>query len=191
LAEARLGGLLLSLADRFGTDSVLRRRARKAQRVVLARQTTTGVVASARDYVSRELSEPERFTPIVDSERFEGRTGRTLGPEAELLAKVWTHIDWDSWRVSIPGGSVVGHQPLVLTHDRRVLAESTFDEEQLLANPLLDSGLPRARHVPGCLLVLVGPWWWGWYHWLLELLPRSALLPLDDHPGPRSSSPEG
>ncbi len=182
MAEARFGGLVLSLAEKFGTDSVLRRRTRTAQRMLLSRETTTGVVASARDYVAGELSEPERFTPIVDSERFEGRPGRTLGPEDELLARGWTHVDWDSWRVSIPGGRVAGRQPLVLTHDRRVLAESTFDEEQLVGNPLMHAGLARARRVPGRLLVLVGPWGREWYHWLLELLPRTVLLPLDDHP---------
>jgi capsular polysaccharide biosynthesis protein len=173
---------LPTLAHTFGTGSILSRRARAAQRLFLSRDTVTGVVGSARDYVTKELLEPERFTAIIDSERFKGRPGRTLGPADELLAKVWTHVDWAAWRVSIPGGRVAGSQPqpLVLTHDRRVLADSAFDESQVAANPLMKARLPRARRVPGRLLVLVGLFGREWYHWLLEVLPRTALLPLDD-----------
>jgi capsular polysaccharide biosynthesis protein len=42
----------------------------------------------------------------------------------------------------------------------------------------MEGRLPLAHRAPGRLLVLTGPWWYGWYHWLLDLLPRAALLSL-------------
>jgi Glycosyltransferase 61 len=160
--------------------SFLHRGARAARRLPLSRERVTGVLESARDYVVEELGQPERFVAIADGGRFEGRPGRTLGSEDELMAKTWTHDDWPAWRVSIPGGRVVGDEPLVLTHDRRALRESAFDETHLRAHPMMGSRLPLARRESDHLLNLTGPWAGNWYHWLLDLLPRAALLPLDE-----------
>jgi hypothetical protein len=142
----------------------------------------TGTIESVQDYVTNELGEPERFTEVIAPERFPGRPGRTLGREAELLAKTWNHEDWPGWRATLPGGKVAGLNPLVLSGDGRALAASMFDASHLESHPLMHSRLPIARHVHGRLLVLTGPWWTGWYHWLLDLLPRAALLPLAEEP---------
>jgi capsular polysaccharide biosynthesis protein len=138
------------------------------------------VVASAREYVVDELGEPERFTPLVAPETFDGLPGHTVGREDALVADGWRHEDWAAWQVFIPRGRVVGKQPLVLTHDRRALRESAADETQLLTHHAMDAGLNRAQRASGRLLVLTGPWSWNWYHWLLEVIPPAALLPISE-----------
>ena len=151
---------------------------RAVQRLPLSPHRVVGVLDSARDYVSRELEQPQRFVGVVGGQEFAGRPGRTVSDEDDLLAGRWRHVDWPAWRVSLPGGRVVGSEPLILTEDRRALRQSAFDDSHLSAHPAMDGRLPIARHVPGELLVLTGPWSYGWYHWLLDLLPRAALLPL-------------
>jgi capsular polysaccharide biosynthesis protein len=173
----------------FGPNSTLRRGARRAERFLLGRDAVRGVVPSARDYVADELGEPERFVPLIDSESFEGSPGRTVGTEDPLVATGWWHEDWPAWRVFLPGGRVAGKQPLVLTHDRRALRESAADETQLRINPAMEAGLGRAESVPGRLLVLTGPWSWNWYHWLLDVMPRAALLPIAEDPAARVLTP--
>lgn len=162
--------------------AILRRSAQAALGLPLTRNRVSGILDSAQSYVTDELGEPSRFVPIGDGARFEGRPGRTVGREDELLAKSWNHEDWPVWRVSLAGGRVVGADPLVLTDDRRALRESALDESHLLAHPQFEARLPLARRVRGRLLLLTGPWWNNWYHWLLDLLPRAALLPLDEDP---------
>ena len=138
------------------------------------------MVRSAREYVTEELGEGDRFVGVFEGEEFTGRTGETLGAEHDLLTEVRHRVDVPAWRVSLPGGRVAGSEPLVLTRDGRALLESAFDESHLRANPLMEERLPRARHFRGRLLVLTGPWWGSWFHWVLDLLPRAALLPLDE-----------
>jgi hypothetical protein len=166
-----------------GTRTRLRRAAGAARRIRLRGERIAGVVGSAHDYVTEELGEPDRFLSIVDGQRFSGRAGRTVGEEEELMAKGWTHADWPAWRVSLPRARVAGDEPLILTGDLRALRESAFDDSHLRSNPVMRSRFPSARRTYEGLLVLVGPWAGNWYHWLLDLLPRAALLPLDDPDG--------
>lgn len=182
-------GRLPGFARVLGPSSPLRRRAWRAQRVLLNRERLAGVVASAREYAADELGEPERFISLVAPQAFDGSPGRTVGQEDPLVAEGWRHEDWPAWRVSIPGGRVVGKQPLVLTHDRRALRESAADETELLTHPATDGGLSRAQRVSGRLLVLTGPWSWNWYHWLLDVLPRAALLPIAEDADARVLTP--
>jgi hypothetical protein len=151
-----------------------------AKRLLPGRKRVTGVVASARDYVADELGEAHRFVGVIEAESYTGRAGETVGEEHDLLADVRQRVDVPAWRVSIPGGRVAGSEPLVLTRDCRALLESAFDESHLRANPQMGERLPRARRHDGRLLVLTGPWSGGWFHWVLDLLPRAALLPLDE-----------
>jgi capsular polysaccharide biosynthesis protein len=171
-------GRLPGLARVLEPSSPVRRGAWRAQRLLLRREGLAGVVPSARVYVADELGEPERFISLVAPQAFKGSPGRTVGPEDALVAEGWWHEDWPAWRVSIPGGRVAGKQPLVLTADRRALRESAADESQLLTHPAMDAGLSPARRASGRLLLLTGPWSWNWYHWLLDVLPRAALLPI-------------
>ena len=170
-------GRLPGFARVFGQSSALRRRAWRAQRLLLRRDRLAGVLPSAQQYVVEELGKPERFIPMVAPDVFEGSPGRTIGRADPLVSHGWRQEDWPAWRVSIPGGHVVGKQPLVLTRDRRALRESAADETQLLTHPAMDAGLSSAQRASGRLLLLTGPWSWNWYHWLLDVLPRAALLP--------------
>ena len=182
-------GRLPGFARVLEPSSPVRRHVWRAQRLLLRREGLAGVVPSARDYVADELGEPERFVPLVASQAFNGSPGRTVGGEEALVAEGWRHEDWPAWRVSIPGGRVVGKQPLVLTDDRRALRESAADQTQLLIHPAMDAGLRRAQRTPGRLLLLTGPWSWNWYHWLLDVLPRAALLPISEDADVRVLTP--
>jgi capsular polysaccharide biosynthesis protein len=180
-----------AIAEALPVPDGLRRRVRRAQRLLLNRDRVVGSIASARDYVEGELGAPGRFVSVVESESFPGRPGRTVGEQDELLSSTWNHVDWEGWRVSLPAGRVVGRQSLVLSADGRALRESAFDDSHLDANPVFDAGLPRPRRVPGRLLVLTGPWAANWYHWLLDLLPRAALLPIAEDPDAEILVPAG
>jgi hypothetical protein len=165
-----------------GPGRAVRSGARVLQRLPLSSARVSGTIESLEEYVTDELGEPDRFTLVKEPDLFPGRPGHTLGREDALLAKTWSHDDWPGWRVTLPGGQVAGLDPLVLSGDGRAVAQSTFNASELEAHPLMHGRLPFARRVRGRLLLMIGPWWTGWYHWLLDLLPRAALLPLDEEP---------
>ncbi|MEA2436597.1 MAG: hypothetical protein QOF65_1153, partial [Thermoleophilaceae bacterium] len=90
-----------------------------------------------------------------------------------------THEHPALFRARLPGARVAGLEPLVFTEDRRALLESTFDREQLDANRAMHGRLPVTRRVRGTCAVLTNQWWSGHFHWMLDTLPRIALLPDD------------
>ena len=59
---------------------------------------------------------------------------------------------------------------------------TTWDLEQLEANPVISTRLPRPRRVRGPHACLVNPWCSAYFHWVLDTLPRASLLPLAERP---------
>jgi len=67
---------------------------------------------------------------------------------------------------------------LVTTRDGRILFESALSKFEVLEkNGILDSVLPsRKKRLPGAHCLLAHPWAFGYYHWIIEILPRLSIL---------------
>jgi hypothetical protein len=139
----------------------------------------SGIVESVVSSAAAEGWPCEVLRPEQTVERRPPQTVGTAHPAFDRLL-TWTHPP--VFRALIAGARIAGLDPLVLTGDRRALVESTFDREQLDRNPVMARRLGPTRRRRGRHLALVGPWSHNHFHWFLDLLPRLALLPLDDEP---------
>jgi hypothetical protein len=141
-----------------------------------------GVVTSVRDYVSEELAEPWRYEELRPAEPICRRPPKSLEHEPPaVFARLAEHEHPPLFRARLPRGRVAGLEPLAFTEDRRALLESTFDREQLDANRTMHGRMPVTRRVRGTCAVLTNQWWSGHFHWMLDTLPRLALLPDQPH----------
>jgi hypothetical protein len=139
----------------------------------------SGIVDSIVALAAAEGWPCEVLRPEQTVDRKPPQTVGTAHPAFDRL-RTWTHPA--VFRALIADARVAGLDPLVLTRDRRALLESTFDREQLERNPVMARRLGPTRRRRGRHLALVGPWSHNHFHWFLDLLPRLALLPLDDEP---------
>lgn len=145
-------------------------------------QRVTGVVESVRDYVGKELGEPQRFELLRPAERVERPLAPTVGEPDPVFERLRTHGHPEVFRARLPGAQIAGIEPLVLTPDRRALLQSTYDREQLDANLVMHRRLHAARRRKGTHLLLHNQWGATHFHWMLDTLPRLSLLPLDAEP---------
>ena len=124
---------------------------------------------------------PGTFELLREEMLIERRPPHTAGPEAPpVFERLRTHRHPPVFRARLLDARVVGAEPLVLTADYEALLASTFDREQLDANPVMRRRLPKARRQRGTHLLLTNQWARNHFHWLLDTLPRAALLPLDE-----------
>lgn len=158
----------------------VRRRRLAATRAVVrprGRQRVTGVVESVEAYVRDELREPARFELLRAAHQIERRPPRSAdGAVHPTLARLATHRHPAIFRARLPGARIAAEEPLTLTADRRALLESTFDREQLDANAVMAQRLHPARHRAGEHVCLVSQWSTNFFHWMLDTLPRLALV---------------
>lgn len=138
-----------------------------------------GVVDSIADLAARASLPFEVVHPAAVVERPPPRTLGPAHPAFERLLR-WPHPD--AFRVLLSDVRVAGADPVVLTADRRALRESAFDRDQLERNPVMHQRLVHTRRRRERHLLLAGPWAHNHFHWFLDLLPRAALLPLDEEP---------
>lgn len=139
-----------------------------------------GVVESVHEWAAETPG--ARYEPIRPAESYVRRLPKTLTPEGQArLERLRQHQSPEAFRAVVPGARLVDpHAPLVLTSDRRLLAESAF--EHVRANPPSRRHLHRARHLEGRYMALLNQWWENYFHWFLDTLPRAGLLPLDEEP---------
>jgi capsular polysaccharide biosynthesis protein len=126
--------------------------------------------------------EGSRGSRLVELPRVEGPPARapartvqvTPHPKLETIQRLPTgrrHLVV----AEIAGARLATAAGLVVSPDNRVFAETAWDEEQL--RRLLRTGrLPRTRSVRGTHASLVSQWCDNYSHWLLEALPRTAVL---------------
>ena len=140
-----------------------------------------GVVESVERYVVEELGNRARFTWIHRSELVERRPPRRMDDEVlPALAALRRHVHPPTFVARLPAARVVGDEPIVLTDDGRAILESAFDRFQLQRNPAYRARLPVGCRIRGRRLLLANQWAGAHFHWLLDTLPRLALLPPDD-----------
>jgi capsular polysaccharide biosynthesis protein len=138
------------------------------------------VVESVEAYVTEELGEPGRFRAIAPAEAIRRRPPRHHAGELHPgLARLDTHTHPPTFCARLPGARVVGREPIVLTRDGRGVLQSAFDRFQLEHNRAFGRRLPRPREVEGERLLLANQWARTHFHWMLDTLPRLALLPAD------------
>jgi hypothetical protein len=124
-----------------------------------------------------------QYEPLRPAERIERALARTLdGPVHPALARERVHEHPAAFRLRLRGARLAGIDSLLLTRDRRVFDESHFAPEHVAASPTVRERLPVARRVRGLHMTIATPWPYGHFHWLLDVLPRLALLPLDELP---------
>ncbi len=124
------------------------------------------------------------YETVRSAESIERAPPRTLdGPMHPAFARERTHRYPEAFRVRLRGARLAGVDSLLLTRNRRVFEESHFAPEHVDASPTVAQRLPPARRLRGPHMTIATPWCYGHFHWLLDTLPRLALLPLDELPG--------
>jgi capsular polysaccharide biosynthesis protein len=76
-----------------------------------------------------------------------------------------------------------GRDFLLLSRENQILFESALSQQEVLEqNGILDTLIrPTARRLSGTYALLAHPWAWGYYHWVIEVLPKLSLIEeLDD-----------
>jgi len=161
---------------------------RAAHSPVQRRERVRGRIDSLRDEAA---AHDIQFRSIRPAKEIVRRPPRTLDEQVPtVFARLANHTHPEAFLAVIPHGRIAGAEPLVLTAELDVLLQSTWDLEQLEANPVVSSPLPRPRHAQGPHAALVNPWCWAYFHWLLDALPRASLLPLTERPDLRVVVPE-
>jgi len=123
--------------------------------------------ATAADVI--ELPAPQSESPVE---------ARTLGPTHPLFERFRGPLSARPSVVAvIPGAQLVSEFGIVLLPDNRVLADTAWDETQLAASEILSASiLPRPRRVRGRHASIVSQWCSAYFHWVLDALPRIAVL---------------
>jgi hypothetical protein len=137
-------------------------------------------IAGVAEHVE-EVAIPGTFEVVREGTLIERRPPQTDGQdEPPVFERLRRHQHPRVFRARLSEARVAGVEPLVLTADCQAVLASTFDREQLEANPVMHGRLPRARRQRGVHAVLTNQWARNHFHWLLDTLPRAALLPLDE-----------
>src|SRR5262249_13756694 len=84
----------------------------------------------------------------------------------------------DLFLSSITNGILYPCDFLVLSRDNHILLESELASNEILeASGIFDHLLwRRLKHVPGTYCLLTTSWAGGYYHWLIDALPRLAVI---------------
>ena len=114
-----------------------------------------GRIDSVRAYAEATGAHYESLRP---GERIERKPPRTIdATDPPVFAALRTHDHSEVFRAVLPGARIAGREPLVLTRDYRALRESTFDLDQLNANPVMSSRLWPPKRARGAHMVLLNP----------------------------------
>src|SRR5207237_1054714 len=108
-----------------------------------------------------------------------GTPARTVRPEPEpVLARLEhegpRHRGFFS--AAIPGARLATPLGIVVSPDNRVLTETAWAKERLELSGIFTRRLPRPVRVPGTHAALISEWSENFFHWLLDALPRLAVL---------------
>jgi capsular polysaccharide biosynthesis protein len=141
------------------------------------RLRVTGVVDSVEQLAAREPRLAQRFAVVhPETEVRRPPPNAADGAVHPTLAALVTHRHPATFRAVLPGARIAGVEPLVLAADRRALLQSTFDREQLDANEVMRRRLHPPVRLEGPHIALLSQWSTNFFHWMLDTLPRLALL---------------
>jgi capsular polysaccharide biosynthesis protein len=76
---------------------------------------------------------------------------------------------------------VMGDYCLLRNSSGYIISDSTWSPQHLVDTGIFDRPLPRRRMSLKGKYILLGMHWWNeYYHWMIEILPRLALIQSDD-----------
>ena len=106
------------------------------------------------------------------------RPAETVGEKDALFERFEGRINARPLLVAvIPGAQLVSEFGFVLSPDYQIIAETAWDDEQLEASELLSTPtLPQPRALAGRHASIVSQWCSAYFHWVLDALPRVAVL---------------
>ena len=162
-------------------------RIRGEARVALARRSDErirGVVARLADVMPVDVVHDARDVPRSPARR-------AAGPAHESLDGPSPHPQPAAFRAVLAGGGVTGLDGIALTGELDAVAESVFDPAQLSGHPALRRRLPVPTRRRGRAMLLVNRWATSHAHFVLDTLPRLALLPLTAEPDVPVVVPDG
>jgi capsular polysaccharide biosynthesis protein len=162
-----------------------RRLAARVERTLRDRRLLAGVPAPSGTIASVEAWRSEtddgRLLPGHADTPTPATSARTVGPGA---VGPFAHIDEPRLPplpprcvVVAPGARVATPAGLVITADNRILTETAWSPERVQATGLLHARrLPAPARVTGTHASLVSEWSWGYFHWVMDVLPRLEAL---------------
>lgn len=73
---------------------------------------------------------------------------------------------------------IEGRDFLLLSREDQILFESALSNQEILEkNGILDRMIrPTTKKLSGTYALLAHPWAWGYYHWMIEVLPKLSLI---------------
>jgi len=83
----------------------------------------------------------------------------------------------ETFIISVPHGRVYSKQGLVIFDDNKVAEELIWQASALRRGGLLNiTDLPELKKIPGKVAVITQAGCWNYYHWMVEILPKIAML---------------
>ena len=102
--------------------------------------------------------------------------GRTIGEPSEVFSASRAKPSSPLWVLSIPDGHLATDSGVAITPNGCVVVETAWDLEQLRLSLPAGSRLPRPVQMPDTQASLISLWSENYFHWLLDALPRVAVL---------------
>jgi hypothetical protein len=105
------------------------------------------------------------------------RPAETVGPKYPLFEQLEGLVDVRASLVALIPGAQLVSDGLVVTPDNLVIADTAWDDERLATSEILNTPiLPRPRKVRGRHASIISQWCSAYFHWVLDALPRIAIL---------------
>jgi len=96
---------------------------------------------------------------------------------SEYYQNGYTHQIPEVFLSAIPKARIVDPSFLVISPDNCVFSDSTWADFILKETGILDRiKLPKSTYRSGTYILLGIDWWQGYYHWMIDVLPRLSLL---------------
>jgi Glycosyltransferase 61 len=102
--------------------------------------------------------------------------GRTVGEPREAFSASRAKPPRPLWVLSIPDGRLATDSGIAITPNGCVVVDTAWDVEQLRLSLPPGSRLPRPIQMHGTQASLISLWSENYFHWLLDAIPRYAVL---------------
>ena len=102
--------------------------------------------------------------------------GRTIGQVCDVFSPAHAKPSKPLWLLSLPQGRLATPSGVAITADGQVVTETAWDLEQLRLSLPAASRLRTPAHLTGTHASLISLWSENYFHWMLDALPRYAVL---------------
>ncbi len=102
--------------------------------------------------------------------------GRTIGQVCDVFSPAHAKPSKPLWLLSLRQGRLATPSGVAITADGQVVTETAWDLEQLRLSLPAASRLRTPAHLTGTHASLISLWSENFFHWMLDALPRYAVL---------------